>query len=146
MRNEFLWNEERVFFNLYKMERGTRNEVLKGTINKFIFFLVPRSSFFVLRSSFLISFYIWIVHLKSWKYNIIIYTRSCKIDIAISYKVFLISATIGNKRRNLMLNKILYYRSLPSVTCILPLKLNLKNLAFLMNVLTEKGLVLCCDE
>ena len=30
--------------------------------------------------------------------------------------VFLISATNGNKRRNLMLKKILYHRSLPSVT------------------------------
>ena len=30
----------------------------------------------------------------------------------------LISATNGNKRCNLMQNKILYYRSLPSITCI----------------------------
>ena len=35
-----------------------------------------------------------------------------------SNEVFLIPATNGNKRRNLMQNKILYYRSLPSVTDI----------------------------
>ena len=34
---------------------------------------------------------------------------------------YIISATNGNKRRNLMLNKILYYQSLPSVTYILAL-------------------------
>ena len=32
--------------------------------------------------------------------------------------ILVISATNGNKRRNLMQNKILYYRSLPSVTFI----------------------------
>ena len=40
--------------------------------------------------------------LHQWKYN----------------GVYFISATYGNKRRNLMGNKILYYRSLPSVTYI----------------------------
>ena len=35
-----------------------------------------------------------------------------------SNEVFLFSATYGNKRRNLMLNRILYYRSLPYITFI----------------------------
>ena len=35
-----------------------------------------------------------------------------------SNEVFLNSVTNGNKRRNLMGNKILYYRSPPSVTCM----------------------------
>ena len=36
-------------------------------------------------------------------------------------EAFLISANYGNKRRNLMRNKILYHRSLPFVTCMLTL-------------------------
>ena len=41
-----------------------------------------------------------------------------KLDHYKSNEVFLISATNGNKRHNLMRNKILYNRSLPSVTCM----------------------------
>ena len=55
----------------------------------------------------------------------------------------LISATNGNKRRNLMLNRILYYRSLPSVTCIGELSVNIKYLrASTLVELTQENPVL----